>query len=547
MKNLPSSRPNAFRRAFLAWLLWITGFVTGFGSPFTYQGRLVDTGVLATGNYELRFRLFDQLSAGTQVGTDQTLTSVGVTNGLFTVSLDFGGSAFTGNARWLEIAARPAGSPAAIEVFTPRQPVNAVPYAMFALNAANDAATQTQITLLTATLNTLSNQLQAVNLTGLTVASTDLADAGLLAKGYVRYQNFAAPTWKNGTATGVPAARVAQGAAWTGTKLVVWGGFLGASTYSGSGAFYDPALDVWTTLQTVNAPAARRGHSAVWTGTSLLVWGGFNGSYLATGAEYVDSTTTWAALPTLNAPDARDGHSTIWTGSRLVLFGGRNSGGLLADGALYDPGAHLWAALPTSGAPIARFNATAVWTGTQFVIWGGQGDLGETATGAILPIAGGSTPGTWTGVNGTGALSARQGHSAVWTGNKILYFGGKQGSTFLGDGAAFDPANNTWTALPSLGAPSARSAHAAVWTGSEMVIYGGETAAGTTATAAAFNPTTGLWRTLSNGGGPQARSFSSAFWTGTELMLFGGLASGSPLAALQRLDPQPAWYLYRKP
>ena len=176
-----------------------------------------------------------------------------------------------------------------------------------------------------------------------------------------------------------------------------------------------------------------------------------------------------------------------------------------------------------------------------------DGDLGETATGAILPIAGGSTPGTWTGVNGTGALSARQGHSAVWTGNKILYFGGKQGSTFLGDGAAFDPANNTWTALPSLGAPSARSAHAAVWTGSEMVIYGGETAAGTTATAAAFNPTTGLWRTLSNGGGPQARSFSSAFWTGTELMLFGGLASGSPLAALQRLDPQPAWYLYRKP
>ena len=528
-------------------MLWIGGFVTGLGAPFTYQGRLVDTGVLATGNYELRFRLFDQVSAGTQVGVDQTLTPVGVTNGLFTVSLDFGGSAFNGNARWLEIAARQAGTSTAPEVFSPRQPVNAVPYAMFALNAANDAAMQTQITLLTTSLNALSNQLQTINLAGLTVASADLADAGLLANGYVRYQNLAAPTWKNGTATGVPTARVAQGAAWTGNRLIVWGGFLGASTYSGNGAFYDPSLDVWTALPTSNAPGARRGHSAVWTGTSLLVWGGFNGSYLATGAEFTDATSTWAALPTLNAPDAREGHSTIWTGSRLVLFGGRNSGGLLGDGAVYDPTGHLWTVLPASGAPVARFNASAVWTGTQLVVWGGQGELGETATGGILPISGGSSPGTWTAINASGALSARQGHSAVWTGQRILYFGGKQGSTFLGDGAAFDPAKNTWTALPALGAPSARSAHSAVWTGSEMLIYGGETAGGTTATAAAFNPTTSVWRTISNGGSPQARSFSSAFWTGTEMVLFGGLASGSPLAALQRLDPQPAWYLYRKP
>ena len=528
-------------------MLWICGLTAGFAAPFTYQGRLVDNGVLASGNYDLRFRLFNQLSAGSQIGSDLTLTPVGVTNGLFTVTLDFGGTAFNGDPRWLEIGARQADTSGTIEVLAPRQAVNAVPYAMFALNTANEAATQTLITQLTTTVNALSNQLQTVNLAGLTVASGDPTDASLAAKGFVRYQALPAPAWKNGTATGAPTARVAHGAVWTGSQFVVWGGFLGASSYSGNGSIYDPASDTWSPISTGSAPAARRGHSAVWTGTSLLIWGGFNGTYLSTGGEYVLDAATWTALPTLNAPAEREGHASIWTGSRLVVFGGRNTGGLLADGGSYDPVAKQWAPLPTTGAPTVRFNASAVWTGTQLVVWGGQGETGETGTGAMLPIAGGTTPGAWTAVADTGALSARQGHSAVWTGQKILYFGGKQGSTFLGDGAIFDPASNTWSPLPSTGAPSARSGHSAVWTGSEMIVFGGETANGTTASVAAFNPTTGTWRALANGGSPVARSSGSAVWSGSELIVFGGLASGTPLSALQRLDPQSAWYLYRKP
>ena len=528
------------------------GLSIGSAAPFTYQGRLVDTGVLANGNYELRFRLFADVTGSSQIGTDQTLTPVVVTNGLFTVVLDFGGSAFDGNARWLEIAARQANSSAAVEVFTPRQPVNAVPYAMFALNSANDATNRALISQLITTVNSLSNQLRTVSgpvlrLPGLTAASSDPADADLVAKGFVRYQALAAPPWKNGTATGAPTARVAHGSVWTGSQLLVWGGFLGGGAYSGNGASYDPALDVWSPLSTANAPSARRGHSAVWTGTSLLVWGGFNGTYLATGGEYPAATASWTALPTVDAPAERDGHSAVWTGARLVVFGGRNSGGLLADGGVYDPEAHVWSALSASGAPAARFDANGIWTGTHLVIWGGQGETGETGSGALLPIAGGTAPGAWTAINASGALSARQGHSAVWTGQKILYFGGKQGGTFLGDGAAFDPVSNTWSPLPSSGAPAARSGHSAVWTGSEMVIFGGETAAGTTATGAAFDPATGTWRTLANGGSPQARGSASAVWSGSELILFGGVSTGTPLSALQRLDPQSAWYLYRKP
>ncbi len=42
-------------------------------APFTYQGRLVDNATPANGSYELRFRLYDAVTAGAQVGSDVTL------------------------------------------------------------------------------------------------------------------------------------------------------------------------------------------------------------------------------------------------------------------------------------------------------------------------------------------------------------------------------------------------------------------------------------------------------------------------------------------
>src|SRR6266446_4014332 len=76
---------------------------------FTYQGRLTDGGTPANGNYDLQFALFDSLSGGAQVGSTQTINTVAVSNGVFTVSLDFGANSFPGANRFLEISARPSG------------------------------------------------------------------------------------------------------------------------------------------------------------------------------------------------------------------------------------------------------------------------------------------------------------------------------------------------------------------------------------------------------------------------------------------------------
>lgn len=97
-------------------------------SGFTYQGRLIDGGVPANGTYSIAFTLYDAATGGNAVAGPITLGSVTVTDGLFTVVLDFdpGGydaNSFRGSARWLQLVVNGT-------TLTPRQPITAAPYAM---------------------------------------------------------------------------------------------------------------------------------------------------------------------------------------------------------------------------------------------------------------------------------------------------------------------------------------------------------------------------------------------------------------------------------
>src|SRR4029077_6970765 len=98
------------------------------GTAFTYQGRLNTAGAPANGSYDLRFVLFDSSSGGNQVGGVLTNTAIGISNGLFTVTLDFGNQ-FPGAARWLEIGVHTNG-PGAFATLSPRQLFTSTPYAI---------------------------------------------------------------------------------------------------------------------------------------------------------------------------------------------------------------------------------------------------------------------------------------------------------------------------------------------------------------------------------------------------------------------------------
>jgi hypothetical protein len=117
------------------------------GTAFTYQGRLNDGGSPANGYYDLTFSVWTNASGPLQTGATLINTAVAVSNGVFAVTLDFGPGIFTGNARWLEISARTNGSSGAFATLSPRQPLTATPYALFAPNAgtASTAVTASNV------------------------------------------------------------------------------------------------------------------------------------------------------------------------------------------------------------------------------------------------------------------------------------------------------------------------------------------------------------------------------------------------------------------
>ena len=105
------------------------------GTAFTYQGRLNDNGGMANGSYDLRFAIYDAATNGVQQGNTLTNLATPVSNGVFTVALNFGNQ-FNGADRWLEIGARVNGT-GAFALLSPRQPITATPYAMRAAAAGS--------------------------------------------------------------------------------------------------------------------------------------------------------------------------------------------------------------------------------------------------------------------------------------------------------------------------------------------------------------------------------------------------------------------------
>src|SRR5205085_769248 len=98
---------------------------------------------------------------------------------------------------------------------------------------------------------------------------------------------------------------------WTGSEMVVWGGIgAGEDDFFNTGGKYNPDTDTWTSTATTNAPEGRYSTSAVWTGSEMIVWGGYAGSFnnamaTNTGGRYNPNTDSWTATATSNAPSAR--------------------------------------------------------------------------------------------------------------------------------------------------------------------------------------------------------------------------------------------------
>ncbi len=340
-------------------------------------------------------------------------------------------------------------------------------------------------------------------------------------------------TWYTGALAQVADVQDGSTAVWTGTLMLVWGGGH-CGGYVNTGFRYDPITDTWTPMSVVGAPSPRYAHSGVWDGHSMSIWGGyiFNGTEsvrFGDGARYDPVTDTWTPMATAGAPSPRCGHAAVWSGSVMVVWGGDGDDDVpLNSGARYDPETDSWTPMATG--PAGRDDFTAVWSGREMLVWGGEarGSQGEYR----YPEGGRYDPqlDVWRPINGPPGGSFRAGHSAVWTGSEMVVWGGWFIEPFpsgrfhrLQTGARYDPSTGAWTAIQNSGAPSARSLHTAVWTGESMVVWGGIDASGEPTSGGRYDPGTDTWSPTSEDNAPAGRYSHTAIWTGDAMVVWGGV------------------------
>jgi len=342
------------------------------------------------------------------------------------------------------------------------------------------------------------------------------------------------------------AGRYNHTAVWTGTDMIVWGGYSGS--YYADGAAYALSSNSWRTLPTPSAPTARYWHTAVWTGTEMLVWGGYGSTYpysLNTGGAYDPSLDRWSSLPATSLT-ARHGHSAVWTGTEMIIWGGYTyfPSTYNADGAAYNPTTKTWRTIAAAPLP-GRYQHTALYANGKMIVFGGRATsssysgLGDAA--AYDPVAN-----TWTVLTPPSAdLDARyEAMGAVDPTKKMVgFFGGYGpyvGSSYMrGTGAIYDTNTSTWksigAALESILPYSRRHEGTAWWAPDGFYVWGGQAqnTSGSSlyqyaSTGAVFDPATGNWRAMSDSNALSPRYLPTSVWTGAEAIVWGGVSYNSP-------------------
>jgi len=358
----------------LTMLLALPAF--GQNTTFTYQGRLNDGANPASGMYDLRFAIYDASSAGTQQGNTLTNTATAVSNGLFTVTLDFGNQ-FPGANRWLEIGVRPNGV-GGFSTLTPRQPLTATPYAVRAGNAANAASVSGSIAASQLTGTISSNNIGAGSISSVMLAtgavgSNQLASGavttGAVADGAVTSNKLAlAATWLARTIPNPSAATedfFGSAVAALGSDRIIIGEPNDDTGANNSGVVHLFHAD-GTRLITLTNPApssqARFGVAAVTLGVDRLIVGADRGGASSGGMAFLLSTNG-AVLSTFTNPASSSldsfGSAVAAVGADRILIGayGENAG---------DFGVGIAYLFNTNGTLLTTFNSPFIAISESF-------------------------------------------------------------------------------------------------------------------------------------------------------------------------------------
>ncbi len=261
----------------------------------------------------------------------------------------------------------------------------------------------------------------------------------------------------------------------TETPVVAVGGRL--LVFGQPGAIFDPCANRWRPMAK-GAPSFAIGpgrtHPALVAGDRVVFLAMGSGGEMpsardgVTAAIYDAAANRWSFVR--DQPEAlawRRGALAVAVGPEIIVWGGvaeehPGRGGrarLLDDGARLDPATGTWRPMSRQSAPSARSYARGVWTGKRLVVWGGMGTQTNPfrcgPPGECRPTAGGGVydpaTDTWAPMSAAGAPVARFGPAVKQVGGSVLIWGGVDHA----DGALYDPGANTWRVLPPPPAPIA--------------------------------------------------------------------------------------------
>ena len=551
------------------------------GDSISYQGRLTDSGSLASGSYDFQFVLKDAATGGSTVG-EVLKMALPVQNGVFSASLSWSSSLFSGAARWIEVRVRPtpATGSTTLDTVAPyavleRQRILSTPYAFRSLTAATVESVPVQSLPASVPLIGSGGKLDSALLGTDIARSSEVAslakeDVGL--KGSIKALEDAntARVADVATLTGnLKTAQEAQTASLNALSTQVDAKVASlaqkdaalqvsvktledantarvaenASLSSNLKALQDSTATSVNTLKgqiSAQSEASAKENAAIQQSIQSL-----NG---ANAVRISDIAALTANLQNLQAKwtssqEAIDSKLAALTAENValkqsvqVIAAPARSGWMVAslqaeDSELVSAGFSLvsstpaasWVPTASAGAPSARFASASVWTGQEWLIWGG-------AVASLTPVASGARyrpdTDTWSDLTSVDAPKARKGHTAVWTGSQMIVWGGFNENS-LNTGGRFTPSNQSWSSMSTEGAPTARTGHGAVWTGKTMVIFGGKNSGGLLSDGGIYDPASDRWTALPTQGAPSPRHLASVIWTGKALLVWGGeLADG---------------------
>lgn len=374
--------------------------------------------------------------------------------------------------------------------------------------------------------------------------------------------HVASDTWLSVSTTNQPTTRAGFSFTEAGSKIIIWGGRTATGDVK-TGGVYDPAADTWVPTKTTggNAAAPRMYHRAAWTGTHLLIWGGWSdtsyehsGSLLDLASDtwtssmstvgsptevfsgvqtaqtfylngylyyfrgytpwfrYNVSTNTWSAMSAVGYDDFWESRGLQVVGNYLYVFGGCAGSGCNASSwtktfQRYDTATDSWSNVTEVGAPSVRRSPILVDMGGKLFLWGGYTSSPNLTGGFYDPDAD-----DWTTVYSTTEPAAYKIDAnflayslVVGSGTPYLFGGSISSSAGETKGRYFNFTTNSWRKMRTLNQPSARKNHYGVWTGSNMLIYGGENGTTPLNTGGLYNPATDSWTPLATTDAPPAR------------------------------------------